>query len=201
MELKKRGWHCRYVQEYLAIGEAPDQVRNCFQQRSRWTKGHFQIIFNPLRNPLFQRGLPLFDRLMYCSGTWCYFVGAVSTPLLAVVPLITIWVRMMFFFAPQFFPFVFFRSLSSSPCLPFSLTSFFFSLPLFSLPFFAAPFYSLCQQHNKQVGFFPLVVTRELALALTLYAAATQALLYHVRTPRHLEPLWFANVANQILWW
>ncbi len=80
MELKKRGWHCRYVQEYLAIGEAPDQVRNCFQQRSRWTKGHFQIIFNPLRNPLFQRGLPLFDRLMYCSGTWCYFVGAVSTP-------------------------------------------------------------------------------------------------------------------------
>ena len=93
MELKKRGWHCRYVQEYLAIGEAPDQVRNCFQQRSRWTKGHFQIIFNPLRNPLFQRGLPLFDRLMYCSGTWCYFVGAVSTPLLAVVPLITIWVR------------------------------------------------------------------------------------------------------------
>jgi len=79
---------------------------------------------------------------MYCSGTWCYFVGAISTPLLAAVPLVTIW-----------------------------------------------------------VGFFPLVVTRELALALTLYAASTQAMLYNVRTPRHLEPLWFANVANQILWW
>lgn len=38
MELKKYGWHCRYVQEYLAIGEAPDQIRNCFQQRSRWCK-------------------------------------------------------------------------------------------------------------------------------------------------------------------
>ena len=38
MELKMYGWHCRYVQEYLAIGEAPDQIRNCFQQRSRWTK-------------------------------------------------------------------------------------------------------------------------------------------------------------------
>ena len=46
-----------------------------------------------------------------------------------------------------------------------------------------------------------LANTKQLALALTLYAAATQALLYHVRTPRHLEPLWFANVANQILWW
>ena len=201
MELKKRGWHCRYVQEYLAIGEAPDQVRNCFQQRSRWTKGHFQIIFNPLRNPLFQRGLPLFDRLMYCSGTWCYFVGAVSTPLLAVVPLITIWVRMMFFLPLSFFPLFFFEVCllllvfhSLSPLCFFLFLSFLFL-------FFAAPFSSLSQQHNKQVGFFPLVVTRELALALTLYAAATQALLYHVRTPRHLEPLWFANVANQILWW
>ena len=74
------------------MGEAPDQVRNCFQQRSRWTKGHFQIIFNPRHNPLFQRGLPLFDRLMYCSGTWCYFVGAVTTPTFIVVPLITIWI-------------------------------------------------------------------------------------------------------------
>ena len=38
MELKKYGWHCRYVQEYLAIGEAPEQIRNCYQQRSRWCK-------------------------------------------------------------------------------------------------------------------------------------------------------------------
>ena len=38
MEMKKAQWHCRYVQDYLAIGEAPDQIRNCFQQRSRWTK-------------------------------------------------------------------------------------------------------------------------------------------------------------------
>ena len=38
MELKKYGWHCRYVQEYLAIGEAPHEVRNMYQQRSRWTK-------------------------------------------------------------------------------------------------------------------------------------------------------------------
>ena len=38
MEMKKYNWQCRYVQEYLAVGEAPDQIRNCFQQRSRWTK-------------------------------------------------------------------------------------------------------------------------------------------------------------------
>ena len=38
MELTKRDWHCRYMREYLAVGEAPHQVRNCFQQKSRWCK-------------------------------------------------------------------------------------------------------------------------------------------------------------------
>ena len=38
MVLKQQKWHCRYVEEYLAVGEAPEQVRNCFQQRSRWCK-------------------------------------------------------------------------------------------------------------------------------------------------------------------
>ena len=47
MELTKRKWKCRYVEEYLAIGEAPEEVRNCFQQRSRWAK----VIAN----------MPLFD--------------------------------------------------------------------------------------------------------------------------------------------
>lgn len=32
------GVQCRYVKDYLAVGEAPDQIRNCFQQRSRWCK-------------------------------------------------------------------------------------------------------------------------------------------------------------------
>jgi hypothetical protein len=54
------------------------------------------------------------------------------------------------------------------------------------------------QRLQQRLALLALLV---LALALTLYAAATQCLLYHVRTPRHLEPLWFANVANQILWW
>ena len=38
MELMIRKWKCRYVEEYLAVGEAPAQLRNCFQQRSRWAK-------------------------------------------------------------------------------------------------------------------------------------------------------------------
>ena len=56
MELKKKKWECRYVDEYLAVGEAPEQLRNCFQQRSRWCKGHFQIMLSPIHCPLFQEG-------------------------------------------------------------------------------------------------------------------------------------------------
>ena len=48
---------CRYVPEYLAVGEAPEQVRNCFQQRSRWCKGHYQVIFSRQHCPLLQRRL------------------------------------------------------------------------------------------------------------------------------------------------
>ncbi len=42
MDLKKRGYKATYLMTYLAVGEAPDEARNVFQQRSRWTKGHYQ---------------------------------------------------------------------------------------------------------------------------------------------------------------
>ncbi|KAK9857954.1 hypothetical protein WJX84_008696, partial [Apatococcus fuscideae] len=91
MELKKCKYHCRYVEEYLAVGEAPDQVRNCFQQRSRWCKGHFQIFLSRRHCPLFQRGLSFFQRMMYCTGVWSYVVGAVTTPTYILIPLLTVW--------------------------------------------------------------------------------------------------------------
>ena len=49
-----------------AAGEAPDGIRNCFQQRSRWTKGHFQIIMNRKYCPLTRRRLDWLSRLLYC---------------------------------------------------------------------------------------------------------------------------------------
>ena len=31
------------VQQYLCVGEAPLESQQAFQQRSRWSKGHFQV--------------------------------------------------------------------------------------------------------------------------------------------------------------
>jgi hypothetical protein len=32
-----------YLMQYVAEGEAPEDIRQVFQQRSRWTKGHYQV--------------------------------------------------------------------------------------------------------------------------------------------------------------
>ncbi|PSC71157.1 Six-hairpin glycosidase [Micractinium conductrix] len=90
IELKKLNWQCRYVPEYLAIGEAPEEVRNCFQQRSRWAKGHFQVFFSK-HNPIFAKGLSPLMRWMYGSVILSYFSAFTSTPLLMLVPMITVW--------------------------------------------------------------------------------------------------------------
>jgi hypothetical protein len=41
--MKAKGYKAGYLNEYLAIGEAPEEVRNVFRQRSRWCKGQMQV--------------------------------------------------------------------------------------------------------------------------------------------------------------
>ena len=38
LELVEGHWQCRYVPNYLVVGEAPERVRHAMQQRSRWVK-------------------------------------------------------------------------------------------------------------------------------------------------------------------
>ena len=51
-------------------------------------QGHFQIVLNNDHCPLFQKDLSWFQRLMYCSGVWAYIVGAITTPMFIVIPLV-----------------------------------------------------------------------------------------------------------------
>jgi cellulose synthase/poly-beta-1,6-N-acetylglucosamine synthase-like glycosyltransferase len=141
MELKKRNWQCRYMREFLAVGEAPTDIRNCFQQKSRWCKGHFQVLFHSDHCPVFQHDLSWLQRVMYLQGVWSYIVGSLCTPTFIVVPIVTIW-----------------------------------------------------------AGVFPIVLNFWAAVGLTIYYLATTAVLYYVRDWKHLGPLWFSNIANQIMW-
>jgi cellulose synthase/poly-beta-1,6-N-acetylglucosamine synthase-like glycosyltransferase len=78
---KKWGWQCRYVQQYNAIGEAPDEVRQCFQQRSRWCKGHFQTFWSK-QCPLVDRRLGILFQLCYSSTCLSYISAGAWRPAL-----------------------------------------------------------------------------------------------------------------------
>jgi endoglucanase len=76
---KKWGWECRYVQQYNAIGEAPDEVRQAFQQRSRWCKGHFQTFWSA-QCPLVDLRLGPFYQLCYSSTCLSYLSAGAPLP-------------------------------------------------------------------------------------------------------------------------
>ncbi|WIA20938.1 hypothetical protein OEZ85_005279 [Tetradesmus obliquus] len=85
MELKSAGFKGTYLNEYLAVGEAPDEIRNVCRQRSRWTKGHMQIFFSR-RCPLLNWKLPLVHKILYTNGTWAYFCTILTTLVFLFVP-------------------------------------------------------------------------------------------------------------------
>jgi cellulose synthase/poly-beta-1,6-N-acetylglucosamine synthase-like glycosyltransferase len=91
MRMKKRGWKCRYATEYLAIGEAPHDVRVAFQQRSRWCKGHFQTFWSE-ECPLTDGQLTMFNRLAYSSSCLSYMTSGISVPVMTAVPIVTLLV-------------------------------------------------------------------------------------------------------------
>lgn len=85
MELKRLGYKSVYMKEYLAYGEAPEDMRNILRQRSRWCKGQMQVFFSR-HNPLFNGGLSLGMRILYFSACWCYITNMVAVPLAIFVP-------------------------------------------------------------------------------------------------------------------
>jgi endoglucanase len=77
------------MQKYLVIGEAPDVAKQAFQQRSRWSKGHFQVFWSE-ECPLFDQRLNIFQRLAYSSTCASYLSAGLSVPVLNLVPVLTI---------------------------------------------------------------------------------------------------------------
>ncbi len=87
MELSRLGYHSIYLKEYIAYGEAPEELRNIFRQRSRWCKGQMQIFFSG-RCPMLNGGLSLGQRLLYTTTCWCYITNVFAVPMAVLVPFI-----------------------------------------------------------------------------------------------------------------
>lgn len=89
MELKKRGYKATYLMDYVAVGEAPEAPRQVFQQRSRWTKGHYQVFFSSA-NPFLCSGLPLSMKFWYSYAAYAPFVNSICTPVFTLVPFLSV---------------------------------------------------------------------------------------------------------------
>ncbi|HLZ68021.1 MAG TPA: glycosyltransferase [Aliidongia sp.] len=68
MVLKRHGFETIYLNEALCIGLAPESTSAFFVQRSRWARGHVQMLF--LKNGIFGPNLPFLYRLLSLPGYW-----------------------------------------------------------------------------------------------------------------------------------
>jgi len=83
MLLLAAGGHIHYHGENLVVGEAPTDLRQIFQQRSRWAKGTMQVFFKD--NPLFKGGLNLIQKLSFFNSGWAYITSALMNPLFVMI--------------------------------------------------------------------------------------------------------------------
>ena len=53
-------------------------------------QGALQVYFSH-RNPFFRRALSMPQRLLYVGHAWAFITAAICTPVLMLVPVVTIW--------------------------------------------------------------------------------------------------------------
>lgn len=85
IKLWSEGRKVRYFEETVVIGEAPKDLRQVFQQRSRWAKGTIQVCL--MQNPLFNSKLKWAARISFFCCFWSYMSSAFFNPLFVIVNL------------------------------------------------------------------------------------------------------------------
>lgn len=73
------GWKSRYVPEYSAIGEAPEEICESFDAHYSNSRGYFQTFWS-YNCPLLNRDLGVFYRLMYASRCFQNFASGATPP-------------------------------------------------------------------------------------------------------------------------
>ena len=86
LKLHAMGFNSIYLFRPMIIGLSPETYDNFILQRSRWAQGMVQVL--RLKNPLFQKGLTLPQRLGYFNSCFFWFFGLA---------------RIIFYLAPMMF--------------------------------------------------------------------------------------------------
>lgn len=84
--LHEKGWSSIYVNDVLAIGDAPETIEAYSKQQLRWATGGFEIFFT--HNPLSpRRKLSMDQRVQYLASATFYFTGICPLLLILLPPL------------------------------------------------------------------------------------------------------------------
>ncbi|MCF6147178.1 MAG: UDP-forming cellulose synthase catalytic subunit [Candidatus Kuenenia sp.] len=71
--LHKKGYNSVYIDRPMVCGLSPESFDDLLLQRSRWAQGMIQIFI--LKNPLFAKGMKLYQRFCYLSSSLFWFFG------------------------------------------------------------------------------------------------------------------------------
>ena len=82
LTLHEAGYQSVFINDILAVGDAPETIGTYFKQQLRWATGGFEILFhhNFLRSPL------SFDQKLQYLGTAAYYLNGLATFLLMFLP-------------------------------------------------------------------------------------------------------------------
>lgn len=88
IEMLRKGFITRYLNERLAFGLAPESINAFFVQRSRWARGAIQILFLG-KGPLGRGGLTWYQRLFFLPTHW--FTQSMTQAMAMVIPTFYLW--------------------------------------------------------------------------------------------------------------
>ena len=92
LKLTASGWHCRYHGSVLTTGEAPEDLRQIFKQRSRWCTGCFQVFFQ-VETFMWVRQLPAIQMLCYFNSIMGYLSTIICFPVFLIVPVVSVYTK------------------------------------------------------------------------------------------------------------
>lgn len=92
LKLTASGWHCRYHGAILTTGEAPEDLRQIFKQRSRWCTGCFQVFFQ-VETFMWVRQLPAIQMLCYFNSIMGYLSTIICFPVFLIVPVVSVYTK------------------------------------------------------------------------------------------------------------
>jgi len=75
VRLHSKGWKSLFINERLAFGLAPEDLKEYHKQRSRWGAGSLGLLFRTWDSPLIIKNLSFMQRLGYINSTLAYMQG------------------------------------------------------------------------------------------------------------------------------